>query len=202
MTARLVGESHPPNTTLAGWEDVPVHTLFHAPVTLLVTIRNRTDQPLQYLSSSWERDYAVDVRGGEIKQDGTKILRRETLGGRPPLSLHGSRIYEAPSYGYSAAGFRRTIDELESGKSVVVRILVDQIYDLSVNGMYRISVRYLFPVSQVIMAESPKEYSQAFRSRLVIPELSAEAVSNPIYVRAFRDVVALVSDGVAEFESP
>lgn len=197
ITARFSGQPYPPSpvTTQKGWEGLPVHTLFHAPVSLLATIRNTTDQTLRYVTANPESDYRVDVHGGEIKREGEKILQKETLSGRQPLTLRGQQLHKASSGGYSPyVSFRRMIDELEPGESKVVRILVDQIFDLSVHGMYQIIVRHLFPVRQAVIAVSLQEYEHALRHNLVVPEISAEAVSNPLYIRAIRDTVAWVSD--------
>ncbi|MES2460602.1 MAG: hypothetical protein V4671_08450, partial [Armatimonadota bacterium] len=146
LTARVEGSQYP-NTQMTGWEGIPIYTVFHKPVVLEVTIRNTSDQVLWYFGYGPRNPYVVDVRYGPARR-GTAEAVTETGVGRaaPPYTQHGSRMYRPLAGAISL--FSRFTSEIEPGASTVVYILVDKIYDLTVDGLYRITVRHLFPLQQ------------------------------------------------------
>ncbi len=128
---------------------LPVLSLANKPLVLRVTIKNITDRSLQYIIDNGRPEYRVDVRGGAIRYGKKQeFLKEETLRPSPAYTLLGARLYNRPSsfVARSTSYQQRTI---EPGESVVVRIVVDYLYDLTESGLYQVSVRHLFPVNQL-----------------------------------------------------
>lgn len=205
-----------------GYEGMPVHVHTNKPVVLLLTVQNTTDRVLRYaVSGADQTEYQVEVRGGsrhrarsEEGKGGGEIPVKDILHIRTPFTAYGASLYERsilPSalllasqpppeqlklwtIGYYTPYASRKSAEIEPGGADVFRIAVDFIYDLSVSGLYRMSVRHLFPVQQLGEGDGTawETYCRMASHYAVVPGACEVAVSNAIDVLVLRDAVSHV----------
>ncbi len=194
---------------------MPIFEFRSEPVDLLLTVENTTNEPLEYIISSkgGERAYQLDVRGGrrfyQEGADAKETAVEELLATQAPFTGYGAAQYEnslfsilpltprfVPPVNYFSMSSRHK-GELLPENPHVYRIRVDQLYDLSLGGFYRLTVRHVFPVQQPGPPPLPDDdawvrYGRAEHRNRIVPGACEVAVSNAIDVFVTRNAMDLV----------
>lgn len=201
-----------------GLEGMEIYEWDEAPLIFILTVKNTTQQPLRYTEMKYrfgESAYQVDVRGGPLERVGSypggygniKVPIAELLNTQAPFSLYGAHIYKerrgsilpltppSPSPGVPMLSMdTQWPRELLPGVPEVFTVNVDKLYDFTLGGLYRVSVRHLFPVYQPgdPNDDTTRRWDWGIRAHEAVPGLYEPAVSNEIDVRVWRSAMELV----------